>query len=369
MIYSFLLKLDRMLIQIINYKLLFLTAVFDKLFTNDHTKSVVIECGDYKSSDDSSSYFNFWTTCNVTNKLNVGFPYIKVSDFTLTRGSKSRSSAINGFYLNDAPELIYIPYKLKEHFKNLKAVQISNSGLTSLTQKDIDQLGENLEYVNFSNNKYLLSIHSEIFENQRSLSYVDFENTRLRYLHSDFIIGFGSLKKIIYVNFKNSGCLNIKFENITALKIKNIWNICELFQAAKNCGIKKEEISVHCVPKHIQEKSENDIDNNFFSQYENNTTRRYYYHETDKNSGTTLKSNHKNNKAKEDRDRTATSTTSWSLDKISSDETYIRDAAFLKNDDEETNMNSFTMKILLIILASMYILDLIIATTILCVFY
>lgn len=123
----------------------------------------------------------------------------------------------------------FIPKGIKTNLPKLKYLFFFKTELRSVSQKDMYQFGNTLEYINLSGN-LLTSLDGDVFESNKNLKYILLNLNPIQYIDPLF---FDSLKKInglSNVNLMKTDCMSQSFTNSTNNSIFTFkWNNEECF--------------------------------------------------------------------------------------------------------------------------------------------
>lgn len=111
----------------------------------------------------------------------------------------------------DSATVEFIPFGIKKHFPNLKALHISSCGLLSVNKKNLKELGNSLEALSLTWNK-LVSIDADLFQYNPNLKAVWLYNNPFRHIDPEFFTYLKNLRNLAVVSLTNAGCIDQEFD-------------------------------------------------------------------------------------------------------------------------------------------------------------
>lgn len=104
----------------------------------------------------------------------------------------------------------FIPFGITQKFERMRALQIQDSGLLSVSKENLEQFGGSLIYFSAYDNK-IAFIDADLFKYNRYLKLVDLGQNDLRYIEPAFFADVKKLTRIRGVLLNRAGCINQQF--------------------------------------------------------------------------------------------------------------------------------------------------------------
>lgn len=132
--------------------------------------------------------------------------------------------AIKILRINSSPNLYFLPNGLEKFFSKIDTLEVSETGLTTLTATDLEKFPELTKLVYRENQIKVLD--SKVFVRNQKIEEIDLSGNKLTRVSGDFFKFLPNLKQ---ADLSDNVCINATAETpLEILKLK--------FQLSENCG-------------------------------------------------------------------------------------------------------------------------------------
>lgn len=146
-------------------------------------------------------------TCKVFDQA------ITDRDFTI---SSSRDESVEGFVVQDNPNVKFLPEKVAESFPQLVAYEVFNCSAEFVGENHFIFLNK-LKVLKLSNNK-IHTIEPYAFKDLHNLEEINLDNNEIEYLPEHLFESFGKLKNLFMVNNKILFLRENIFKDLTSVQ-------------------------------------------------------------------------------------------------------------------------------------------------------
>lgn len=146
-------------------------------------------------------------TCQGASSIISTIPGSSVSSVVHSNGSEVTTLQIQGFSVNRARDMKFIPSGIGIQMQNLKAFQLTQCGLLEVNKGNFKEFGSSLEFLYLAYNK-LTFIDGDLFKYNLNLKYVYFNDNPIRYIDPEFFTNLIILKNVQFVSFKSVNCMD-----------------------------------------------------------------------------------------------------------------------------------------------------------------
>lgn len=257
-----------------NLNLITVLSVLQLLFNENASAELEIRCKQFHS-DYWGSLGQILTCADNPSFLIINQPEIKISKIVHTDGSVIvKPNEVDGFYIDGAKDMKFMPRGIKKQFPQLKAIAIWNSGLSHLDKNDMKEFGSDLIHAGFLKNS-LQMLSADLFEFNPNLKMIRFDENPLKFIDSEFFRNLKNLNQMENALFAYSNCIDQNFKSDESQNIKNYkWNDenCHDESASKWMKVRANEVleqklgklEILYVQKYLQ-LLENEVESNLIS--------------------------------------------------------------------------------------------------------
>lgn len=167
---------------------------------------------------------NILTCADNPSTLEVAKSDTKFKKIVHNDGSEITNSAeVEGFYIDGAKKLKYMPHGVTCIFPNVKAIAIWNSGLSCVSKEDLKEFGTNLIHAGFWNSEIQM-LDADLFDHNPNLKMIRFDGNPLKYIDSTFFVNLKN-SEIVEARFENANCINQDLKSNGVVNIQDFkWN-------------------------------------------------------------------------------------------------------------------------------------------------
>lgn len=167
--------------------------------------AVQIVCSKIENID--WSYIGAHLTCSGDESMNSTFSGSLVSSVLQSNKlNVSNLPEITALKIHDATVKL-IPFGIKKHFPNLKALEFDNCGLLSVYKENLKEFRNSLEYLSLYGNK-LNSIDADLFEYSSNLKAIYLGGNPFVHIKPEFFTNLKNLKSIEVINLRSANCID-----------------------------------------------------------------------------------------------------------------------------------------------------------------
>ncbi|XP_070493075.1 uncharacterized protein [Chironomus tepperi] len=207
--------------------------------------------------------------CEVQNSLTItSSDAAQIDSVTGTHLAGYNNDNVEGFYIHRKGEIHFFLRGLDKIFKNLKGIEICNTGLKEIHQSDLKYFPNLKNFAVYGNNLEILE--KDLFEFNPDLDYIVLNSNKISHIDPNV---FDKLTKLETLTLYSNVCINIYADNNpTAVQnvIKAAKNQCttsdysNLEQKVKNLEAESSALSSEQLKEKL-EKLENLVKNSKFS--------------------------------------------------------------------------------------------------------
>ena len=220
----------------------------------DSSQSASFECLFSNIFLDATLGFSY--KCHVRNSVSItSFDAAAVDEITGEHKSGFKNDNVEGFYISSKGQIHYFPRGLDKFFKNLKGIQISDTGLKEIHQSDLKHFTQLKVLYLFSNQLEVLE--ENLFEFNPNLELINLDTNKISYIDPNV---FDKLTKLKNLYLSKNACFDMEAENPTAIQ--------NVIKAAKSNCINSEYSSLEEKVKNLEIESKNLNSENFKEKLE-----------------------------------------------------------------------------------------------------
>ncbi|XP_070501454.1 uncharacterized protein [Chironomus tepperi] len=219
----------------------------------------------------SWSYLGTIYYCDVQNLVTItSLDAAQIDSVIGTHLAGYNNDNVEAFYVRSKGQIHFFPRGLNKIFKNLKGIQIYNTGLEEIHQSDLKHF-PNLKHLNlYANNLEILE--KDLFEFNPDLEYIYLSSNKISHIDSNV---FDKLTKLKTLTLRSNPCIDMDASNnSTAVQnvIKTAKNQCtnseysNLEQKVKDLEAESSALSSEQLKEKL-EKLENEVKNSKFPNF------------------------------------------------------------------------------------------------------
>lgn len=209
----------------IKYRVIFLVfSAFVSLKLAVTATEVEIVCR-YLSSYHWISLGDILTCSDSPSLVETSEPGVKISKILHNDGTDiSTPLKVDGFYINKAQNLKYMPRGVTKIFPYVKAIAIWSSGLSHLSKDDFEEFGNRLIYAGFTSCR-IQTLDVDLLEHNPNLKAIRFDGNPLKSIDSNFFVNINKLD-LEHARFAQCIFVNQDFYKQRDGSIQNFkWNL------------------------------------------------------------------------------------------------------------------------------------------------
>jgi hypothetical protein len=151
---------------------------------------------------------NTWPTffkvyeCKVTSEFSVTSPHQIISSISGSHETQKTNDDVTAFYVNNLP-CEFFPIGLENFFTNIEVIVLSNTGMKSLTNADLQPFPKLKFFV--ATGHEIKSIQSDLFFGNKNLQVLGFNDGMLEYVGRNLLT---HLKNLYSVDFNKNVCID-----------------------------------------------------------------------------------------------------------------------------------------------------------------
>jgi len=189
---------------------------------------------DFKTTNYSITNKTFTNCCNA-----AGFLKILNENGVLVPSNFIHGSSVECF-VAEKKNISYFPNDIKKLSHSLTHVNIKNSGLVNINEKNLEKY-QSLEYLDLSENKIEI-LDKDLFKTSKNLVWIILSNNKIRIIHPDAFISYEFYK---YLDLKNNICIsNLSVGGADSYNLINDMknhHLCSTDDPSKNIANKTDE--------------------------------------------------------------------------------------------------------------------------------
>lgn len=169
---------------------------------------------------------NVLTCSDNPSLVETSEPGVKISKIVDIDGTDiSTNTKVEGFYINEAKNLKYMPRGVTKIFPFVKGIAIWSSGLSHLSKDDFEEFGNRLIYAGFLNCR-IETLEVDLLEHNPNLKMIRFDGNPLKLIDPKFFVNLRKLSHLEHARFALSDSVNQDFEKQRDGSIQDFeWNL------------------------------------------------------------------------------------------------------------------------------------------------
>lgn len=121
--------------------------------------------------------------------------------------NEAEDDSIEVIVFQPSSDVHFIPQKLKENFPELKAIEFLSQPLKKLSENDLEQFGNDLEWINVWQGK-ITFLPKNLFRHNRNLKKITFFKNPIKYIEPGFFENIAMMRKLEQIYLWDCNCIS-----------------------------------------------------------------------------------------------------------------------------------------------------------------